>query len=39
MHQEAGISLNGILGIVRFDFTQRLDKKGSYIGLGFTRFF
>jgi hypothetical protein len=38
-HQEAGVSLNGLFGILRIDFTQRLDQKGAYLGAGFTRFF
>lgn len=39
VHYEAGISLNGILGIFRVDFARRLDRPAFMISLGATRFF
>ncbi len=36
---EIGISLNGLFGFFRLDYTRRLDKPGDYIGFGFKRFF
>jgi hypothetical protein len=38
-HHEAGISINGILGLVRIDFTQRIDQPGFYVGFAMNRFF
>jgi hypothetical protein len=38
-HHEAGLSLNGIFGILRLDATLRLDKPGFTAGVGLTRFF
>ena len=34
---EAGISLNGIMGILRIDATKRLDKRGYSIGVNIAR--
>ena len=39
VHQEIGLSLNGVFSLFRIDFTQRLDKKVTFLGIGFTRFF
>lgn len=39
VHHEAGLSINGILGMARLDFTQRIDKPAFYVGFGLTRFF
>jgi len=39
VHSEAGISLNSIFGILRFDFAKRLDAAGSYIGISVPRYF
>ena len=39
VHHEAGLSINGILGMARLDFTQRIDKPALYVGFGLTRFF
>ena len=36
---EIGVSLNGLFGFFRLDYTRRLDKPGDYIGFGFKRFF
>ena len=36
---EVGISLNGIFGLFRLDYTRRLDKRGDYVGYGLKRFF
>ena len=38
-HHEVGVSLTGILGLVRFDVAKRLDAKGYGVGFGLTRFF
>ncbi len=38
-HQEIGLSLTGILGVVRCDVTRRLDATGWSIGAGVTRLF
>lgn len=37
-HYEAGLSLTGILDILRVDFTARLDEPAFLIGVGLTRF-
>ena len=39
VHYEAGLSLNGILGLFRVDFAQRLDQPGFMIGVSVARFF
>lgn len=36
---EAGLSINNILSIMRFDITGRIDEPGFYFGIGLTRFF
>lgn len=36
---EIGLSLNGLFGMIRLDYTRRLDKAGDYLGFGFKRFF
>jgi hypothetical protein len=38
-HHEMGISVNGILGLLRVDITQRIDRSGFYVGFGMNRFF
>jgi hypothetical protein len=39
LHQEIGISLNGLFNMFRLDITQRLDRKSTFIGFGLSRFF
>ncbi|MDZ7755658.1 DUF5686 and carboxypeptidase-like regulatory domain-containing protein [Rhodohalobacter sp.] len=39
IHTEAGISLNGIFGILRLDFAKRLDSPGHFIGFSVPRYF
>lgn len=39
LHYEAGISLNGILGIFRVDFARRLDRPAFLVNLGLARYF
>lgn len=39
IHSEAGISLNGIFGLLRLDFAKRLDRQGSFIGFSVARYF
>ena len=39
IHTEAGISLNSIFGILRFDFAKRLDSPGHFIGFSVPRYF
>lgn len=39
IHTEAGISLNSIFGILRFDFAKRLDAPGDYFGVSVPRYF
>ncbi|MEE9169431.1 MAG: DUF5686 family protein, partial [bacterium] len=36
---EIGISLNGIFGLFRLDYTRRLDEPGDFVGFGLKRFF
>ncbi len=38
-HFEAGVSLNGILGVFRVDFAARIDEPGFLVGVGIGRFF
>lgn len=38
-HHEVGLSLSGLFGFFRIDTAQRLDKKGFYTGVSFTRVF
>ncbi|MCD4692129.1 MAG: DUF5686 and carboxypeptidase regulatory-like domain-containing protein [Calditrichales bacterium] len=38
-HQEAGVSINGLFGLFRFDLTRRLDRPCTYTGVSFVRFF
>ena len=38
-HHEAGLSLTGILKIIRFDVSRRLDQAGWSVGLGTARIF
>ncbi|MFN2374032.1 MAG: DUF5686 family protein [Cyclonatronaceae bacterium] len=38
-YHEAGLSLNGIFGILRLDATLRLDEPGFTAGIGLSRFF
>jgi len=38
-YSEAGISINGILGIARVDFAVPLNRRGFYVGLGMARMF
>lgn len=39
LHYEAGISLNGILGLFRVDFARRLDRPAFLVNLGLARYF
>ncbi|UCE07407.1 MAG: hypothetical protein JSW07_05080, partial [bacterium] len=39
LHSEIGISINGLFGLLRMDFTQRLDRNIFHIGFGLNRFF
>ncbi|MDZ7771164.1 MAG: DUF5686 family protein [Balneolaceae bacterium] len=39
VHYEAGVSLNGILGIFRVDFAQRLDDPSFMVSLSVSRYF
>ncbi len=38
-HHEIGISVNSLFGLLRIDFTRRLDRPGFYVGLSLARFF
>ncbi|MDZ7716228.1 MAG: DUF5686 family protein [Balneolaceae bacterium] len=38
-HLEAGLSLNGVLGLFRIDFAQRLDKPAFLVNVSVSRFF
>jgi hypothetical protein len=38
-HHELGVSVNGLLGLLRIDFTKRLDTTGYTVGVGFARIF
>lgn len=38
-HQEAGVSISNIFGLMRFDLTRRLDRPDWHFGLSFARFF
>lgn len=39
VHTELGISLNSVFGIMRIDFTKRIDTTGSFIGISLPRYF
>ena len=39
LHHEFGVALNGILGVLRLDFTARLDRPGFVVGLSTARLF
>ena len=39
IHHELGIAINGILSLLRVDFTQRIDRPLFYISIGMNRFF
>ncbi len=39
LHQEAGLSLNGLFNLFRLDVTRRLDRNDTFIGFGLSRFF
>jgi hypothetical protein len=39
LHQEAGLSLNGLFNMFRLDVTRRLDRNNTFIGFGLSRFF
>jgi hypothetical protein len=39
VHSEAGISLNNVFGILRIDFTKRMDQPGFFVGLSVPRYF
>ncbi len=38
-HHELGVSLSGILGVLRLDVAARLDRPGYAVGFGFARLF
>ncbi len=38
-HHEVGVSVSGILGLLRLDLTQRLDAPGTVVGFGLARLF
>jgi len=38
-HHELGISVNGLLGLLRIDFAKRIDAVGYTVGIGFARIF
>ena len=38
-HHEIGLAVNGILGLIRVDITQRIDNPALYIGIALNRFF
>jgi hypothetical protein len=39
IHSEIGVSLNGILGLVRLNVAKRLDRPGSFVGFSVARYF
>lgn len=39
MHHEVGASISGIFGLLRIDYTKRLNGSGSFLSFGATRFF
>ena len=39
VHHELGVALNGVLGVLRIDFTARLDRPGFVVGLSTARLF
>ncbi len=39
LHQEIGLSLNGLFNMFRLDVTRRLDRNNTFIGFGLSRFF
>jgi len=39
VHNELGIAVNGILGLIRLDFTQHIGTNLFYVGFGMNRFF
>ncbi len=39
LHQEVGLSVNGLFNMFRVDITQRLDRNETFIGFGLSRFF
>ena len=39
LHQEIGLSINGLFKLFRVDISQRLDRAATFIGFGFSRFF
>ncbi|MEL6820161.1 MAG: hypothetical protein AAFP70_00270, partial [Calditrichota bacterium] len=39
IHHELGASISGIFGLLRIDYTKRLNGSGSFLSFGATRFF